>query len=76
MSFQVISPDHTFQSIRGRIGDFVFKTYKNGKIFAYYMPRRGKRAKPDPDQSRSNPDAISVRFREITDSLNLQIVES
>jgi hypothetical protein len=62
-SFQVISPDHTFKSIRGRIGNFIFRT-RNGKIFAFYSPR----------DDRPNPDPISVQFREITSSLNLQIV--
>ena len=71
---QVISKDKSITAISGRIGNFVFRTYKNGKIFAYYQPSRSKHAKHPPIDLRSNPDAISVQLREITKPLNLEIV--
>ena len=62
---QVRSKDGTITKISGRIDEFVFRTYPNGKIFAFYKPRH----------SRLNPEGISSRFREITDALRLEIIE-
>ena len=62
---QVKSIDGTITKLSGRIGDFVFRTYPNGKIFAFYSPQ----------DDRPNPDPISVQFREITSKLNLEIVK-
>jgi len=62
---QVISKDGTFQRLSGRIGDFVFRTFKSGKIFATYAPRH----------SRVNIESISVHFREQMKNLNLEIVK-
>ena len=62
-AFQLRSLDGNLQALRGRMGDFIFRT-RNGKIFAFYKP----------DQPRSNPDAIPIHLREIATSLNLEIV--
>lgn len=59
----VKSKDGTFRELRGRIGHFVFRT-RNGQISITYAPT----------DFRSDPDAFSVRFREITKLLNLEIV--
>ena len=59
----VKSKDGTFRELRGRIGHFVFRT-RNGQISMTYAPT----------DSRPDPDAFSVRFREITKLLNLDIV--
>ena len=61
---QLRSKDGTITALSGRIGNFIFRT-RNGKIFAFYKPKQG----------RSIPDPISVQLREITKSLNLEIVE-
>ena len=52
------------RALRGRLGDFIFRT-RNGKIFAFYKPKQG----------RFIPDPISVQLREITTKLNLEIVK-
>ena len=62
-AFQLKSTDGNLRALRGRLGNFVFRT-RNGKIFAFYSPR----------DDRPNPDPISVQFREITTKLNLEIV--
>lgn len=59
----VKSKDGTFRELKGRIGHFVFRT-RNGQISITYAPT----------DFRSDPDAFSVRFREITKLLNLEIV--
>ena len=59
----VKSKDGTFCELRGRIGHFVFRT-RNGQISMTYAPT----------DSRSNIETFSVRFREITKLLNLDIV--
>ena len=30
------------KSISGRLGEFIFRTYKDGKITAYYKPRKNR----------------------------------
>ena len=64
MTFEVKSRDGNITALRGRFGDFIFRTFKNGKMYATYSPVQG----------RSNPDPISVQLREIAKSLNLEIV--
>lgn len=61
---QVKSKDGSILELRGRIGDFIFRTRK-GKIFAFYKPR----------QHRSISGPSSVHLREITDKLNMIIVD-
>ena len=62
-AFQLKSTDGNLRALRGRLGDFIFRT-RNGKIFAFYKPKQG----------RFIPDPISVQLREITTKLNLEIV--
>ena len=62
-AFQLKSTDGNLHALRGRLGDFIFRT-RNGKIFAFYKPKQG----------RFIPDPISVQLREITTKLNLEIV--
>ena len=59
----VYSKDGTFRELRGRMGHFVFRT-RNGQISMTYAPT----------DSRADPETFSSRFREITKSLNLEIV--
>ena len=35
---QVKSKDGSIIALRGRIGDYIFRTFKSGKIFATYSP--------------------------------------
>jgi len=60
---QVKSKDGTIRELRGRIGNFIFRT-RNGKIFAFYKPVN----------NRPNPDPMPVQLREIMIYLNLEIV--
>jgi len=62
-AFQLKSVDCSLLALRGRLGDFIFRT-RNGKIFAFYKPIH----------SRLNPDAIPSHLREIATKLNLEIV--
>ena len=62
---EVRSKDGTITKLSGRIDEFVFRTYPNGKIDAFYKPRH----------SRLNPEGISNRFREITAALRLEIID-
>ena len=61
---QVKSKDGTFRELRGRIGNFIFRT-RNGKIFAFYKPVDG----------RSNPDPIPVQLREIAKFFHFIIID-
>jgi len=63
-AFQLRSLDGNLRALRGRLGDFIFRT-RNGKIFAFYKPVH----------PRSIPDPLSVHLREITTKLNLEIVK-
>lgn len=65
MTFEVKSKDGVISSLSGRFGDFIFRTFKSGKIFAAYAPK-------DP---RSISGPISVHLREQIEKLNLEIVE-
>ena len=58
------SRDGVIRSLSGRIGNFIFRT-RNGQISAYYKPR----------PNRTNVGPISVQLREITEPLNLVIVD-
>ena len=62
-AFQLRSVDGNLRALRGRLGNFIFRT-RNGKIFAFYKPVQG----------RCNPDAIPFHLRQITTKLNLEIV--
>jgi len=62
---QVKSKDGSIVALRGRFGDFIFRTFKSGKIFATYAPR----------QPRPVSGPISVHLRKQIEKLNLQIVE-
>jgi len=61
---RVRSKDGKFTRLSGRLGDFVFRTFKSGKMFATYAPIG----------SRVKPDAIPMHFRKQMKDLNLEIV--
>ena len=60
---QVKSKNGSIRELRGRIGNFIFRT-RNNKIFVFYKPT----------QSRSNTDPMPVQLREIMNYLNLDFV--
>jgi hypothetical protein len=62
---QVKSKDGSIVALRGRFGDFIFRTFRSGKIFATYAPR----------QHRSITGPIPVHLRKQIKKLNLEIVE-
>ena len=67
---ELICPTRIFSALSGRLGDFIFRTYPNGKIFAFYSPKH----RASSSRSRENIEAISSRFREIIGDLQLEIV--
>ena len=58
------SKDGVIRALSGRIGNFIFRT-RNGKISAFYKPKK----------NRSIAVPISVQLREITEPLNLIIID-
>jgi len=62
---QVKSKDGSIVALSGRIGDFIFRTFKSGKIFATYAPK----------DHRSIIGPLSVHYREQMKKLNLIIVK-
>ena len=60
----VKSKNGTFRAIKGRIGDFIFRTYKDGRISMYFAPAK----------HRTNPEPSSDQLREILKLLNLEPV--
>ena len=57
------SKDGSIRELRGRIGNFIFRT-RNGQISVFYKPKRG----------RSIAVPMPVQLREITTYLNLEII--
>ena len=57
------------KSLSGRLGPFIFRTYSNGDIRAYYMP--------DSSTTQSIPDyeSLYTQLREIVGTLNLEIIQ-
>lgn len=69
-SARLVSADKQVAAVSGRIGDFIFRTFKNGRIFAFYAPKNGSKT----SRYRANYESISNQLREITASLRLEIV--
>ena len=69
---QLANTRRRIKSISGRLGDFIFRTYQDGKITAYYKPQPLKN-EPISSQCRANFDAISKQLREMADQLALTI---
>ena len=59
------------KSISGKLGPFVFRTYPDGKITAYYKQPRNE---TESSRYRANFDALSKQIREIADQLALVII--
>lgn len=67
---QMHNSGRRIKTISGRLGNFIFRTYKDGKITAYYKPKH----LPLSSQCASNMLAICGQLREITDQLGLHII--
>ena len=71
---QLANSHQRIQSISGRLGPFIFRTYKDGRITAFYKPKVTPLVLPSSDRHRSNYEALSSQLREITSDLGLTIV--
>ena len=72
MQFKTI--DGTITALSGRMGDFMFRTYQNGKIIVYYKPKNRNNTTVMEREWYEN-DTVMARLKQITDALNLQIVK-
>ena len=70
---EVRSRDRIIRGLSGRMGDFMFRTYKDGRIRVYYKPK-GENT-PIMDQQWTDNGPIMDRLRSILQSLNMEIVE-
>ena len=62
------------KSISGRVGYLVFRTYRDGRISAYYLPnRRWHLNDTSSSHYRENIEALSSHLREIAADLGLFI---
>ena len=66
---QFYNPKRRIKAISGRLGDFIFRTYPNGKITAYYKPKN----EPLSSQPRAVIESLSNQLRETADELGLTI---
>ena len=66
---QMINSGRRIKAISGRLGNFIFRTYKDGKITAYYSPKH----LPISEHCATNVLAIIDQLREMTDQLGLHI---
>ena len=71
---QLENTGHRIKALSGRLGPFIFRTYKDGKITAFYKPRITRLAGPSSGQCASNFEALCFQLREITTDLGLSIV--
>ena len=59
------------KSLSGRLGSFIFRTYANGLITAYYKPRKNE---PTTSHLRDKYEALSRQLREMIEPLGLSLV--
>ena len=59
------------ESLHGRLGPFIFRTYPDGVIRAHYAPRKGASS----GRSRVNFESLSGQLREIAASMGLEIMQ-
>lgn len=68
---QMANTGHRITSISGRLGNFIFRTYKDGRITAFFQPRKNESIT---FQCPSILESLSSQLREITHDLGLSIV--
>ena len=65
---------HTrIHSISGRMGDFIFRTSGDGKISAFYKPKKTLFPDPSSDHCRAIIGPLSDQLREMADYLGLEM---
>ena len=70
-----LKSNHTFaESLSGRLGPFVFRTYPDGVIRAHYLPKRRKNGSSTV-QSIVDYESLYSQLREIAESMGLQITQ-
>ena len=67
---QLYNTGRRIKAISGRVGNFIFRTYKDGKMNVFYSPKY----KPLSSRYRVNFESLSNQLREITDDLALVII--
>ena len=71
---EVRSKDGTIVALSGRIGNFMFRTYKDGKMTVYYKPKRKNTTEMDREWTEN--DSIMDELRGMLMYLRMEIVES
>lgn len=61
-------------SISGRLGNFIFRTHKDGHISAFYKPKKPEFVGALSGQHRAIIGSLSDQLREITDMLAIEQV--
>ena len=61
------------KSLSGRLGPFIFRTYQNGLITAFYKPKKAARTEANPSHNRADFESLSSQLREIAYMCALQI---
>ena len=67
---QLANSKKIIKSISGRLGNFIFRTYPNGAITAYYKPSKKH---PLTGDYREQVEILSRQLRDIADQLRLTI---
>ena len=68
---QLANTGHRIQTISGRLGNFIFRTYQDGRITAYFKPRKNESIT---FQCPSIIESLSSQLREIAEELGLSVV--
>ena len=69
-SAQLHNSGKRIKAISGRLGFFIFRTYPDGKITAYYKPPKNK---PLSNRYRADYESLSKQLRELADHFGLTI---
>lgn len=75
-SIRVKCRDGMFRGISGRVGEFVFRSYKDETMLVFYQPKR-KRGEEDHSKTVrewTENDSIMARFEEIATMFHLEKV--
>lgn len=67
---QLYNSQRRILSISGKLGPFVFRTYRDGKITVYYHPPKNER---NSRQYRDDFEALSKQLHDIAEQLDLSV---
>ena len=65
---------HRIKSLSGRLGPFIFRTYQDGLITAFYKPKNTAKNESLSVHSRSVYESLSSQLREMASMLSLKII--